>query len=70
VSLCKRRVGIPCHVVGKDGIKVDLREIETVAKWIRPKDVNQLHSFLDLYNYFRRFIQGYSSLGAPLTYLT
>jgi hypothetical protein len=28
-----------------------------------------LHSFLDLYNYFRQFIQGYSTLVAPLTYL-
>ena len=58
------------HVVGKDGIKVDPRKIETVAKWARPKDVSQLHSFLSLYNYFRRFIQDYSTLVAPLTHLT
>jgi TFIIF-interacting CTD phosphatase-like protein len=30
--------------VGKDGIKVDPRKIETMAKWVRPKDVSQLHS--------------------------
>jgi len=58
------------HVVGKDGIKVDPRKIETVAKWARPKDVSQLRSFLGLCNYFRRFIQGYSTLVAPLTHLT
>ena len=28
------------HVVGKDGIKVDPKKIETIAKWTRPKDVN------------------------------
>ena len=33
------------HMVGKDGIKVDSRKIEIVAKWTRPKDVNKLHSF-------------------------
>lgn len=36
------------HVVGKDGIKFDPRNIEIVTKWARPKDVHQLHSFLDL----------------------
>ncbi len=58
------------HVVGKDGIKVDPRKIETVATWARPNDVSQLRSFLGLSNYFRRFIQGYSTLVAPLTHLT
>ena len=58
------------HVVGKDGIKVDPRKIETVTTWARPNDVSQLRSFLGLSNYFRRFIQGYSTLVAPLTHLT
>jgi hypothetical protein len=58
------------HVVGKDEIKVDPAKIETVMKWNTPRDVGQLCSFLGLYNYFRRFIQGYSTLVAPLTNLT
>jgi hypothetical protein len=58
------------HVVGKDGIKVDHRKIETVTTWVRPNDVSQLRSFLGLSNYFRQFIQGYSTLVAPLTHLT
>ena len=43
-------------MVRKDGIKVVPRKIEIVAKWARPKDVNQLRSFLDLCNYFHKFI--------------
>ena len=58
------------HAVGKDGIKVDPRKIETVTTWARPNDVSQLRSFLGLSNYFRRFFQGYSTLVAPLTHLT
>ena len=48
------------HVVGKDGIKVDHRKIDTLTRWARPNDVSQLRSFLGLSNYFHRFIQGYS----------
>lgn len=40
------------HVLGKDGIKVDARKIEIVAKWARSKDANQLHSFVGLCNSF------------------
>ena len=58
------------HVVGKDGIKVDPRKIETVITWTRPNNVSQLRSFLGLSNYFRRSIQGYSALVAPLTHLS
>ena len=58
------------HVVGKDGIKVDPRKIETVAKWHRSLEIGQLRSFLGLCNYFYRFIHGYSTLVAPLTSLT
>ena len=57
-------------MIGKDGIKVDPRKIETAAKWARPKDVNQLRSFLGLCNYFHKYIQGYSTLVVPLTHLT
>ena len=58
------------HVVGKEGIKVDPKKIETVAKWHRPLEVGQLRSFLGFCNYFRRFIHGYSTLVTPLTSLT
>ena len=52
------------HIVGKDGIKVDPEKIEVVRNWQQPTDVADLGG---LANYFRKFIQGYSSLVAPLT---
>ena len=58
------------HVVSRDGLKVDDRKIKVVRDWPVPTDLHKLRAFLGLANYFRRFIQGYSSLVAPLTSLT
>ncbi len=58
------------HIVGKEGIKVDPQKTEAVKKWPKPTSVKELRGFLGLANYFRRFIQGYSTIVAPLTDLT
>jgi hypothetical protein len=53
------------HMMDKDKIEVDPRKIKTVVKLARSKD-----KFLGLYNYFRKFVQGCSTLVAPLVHLT
>jgi hypothetical protein len=58
------------RIISKDGVKVDPRKIEAVRDWPIPKDQHQVRSFLGLANYFRRFIQGFSTLAAPLSALT
>lgn len=57
-------------VVSKDGLKVDETKVKVVRDWPTPTDVSSLRGFLGLSNYFRKFIQGYASLAAPLTKLT
>ena len=58
------------HVVGRDGIKVDpAKKIAVIQEWPVPTSTTELRQFLGLANYFRKFIQGYSSLVAPLTTL-
>lgn len=57
------------HIVGKDGIKVDPKKTASVQNWPKPTTTQELRSFLGLANYFRRFIQGYSTMVAPLTSL-
>lgn len=58
------------HVVGVDGISVDQDKIKDVADWPVPRTVTEVRSFLGLANYFRKFIQGYSSMVKPLVGLT
>jgi hypothetical protein len=55
------------HIVGRHGIKVDPSKISAISDWPVPKSVHHVRSFLGLATYFRKFIQGFSSMVAPLT---
>ncbi|KAI3672432.1 hypothetical protein L6452_38520 [Arctium lappa] len=58
------------HIVNAEGIKVDPAKIEAVMDWESPKSASEIQSFLGLARYYRRFIQDFSKLTAPLTTLT
>jgi hypothetical protein len=58
------------HVVGKDGLRVDPGKVKVVDEWPAPTNVHEVRQFLGLANYFRKFIQNYSTIAAPLTALT
>ncbi|XP_038875012.1 uncharacterized mitochondrial protein AtMg00860-like [Benincasa hispida] len=49
---------------------MDPAKTETVSKWPRPTTVNEVHSFLGLVGYYRRFVKNFSSVALPLTNLT
>ena len=57
------------HVVGREGIKVDPAKIAVIQEWPVPTSTTEWRQFWGLANNFRKFIQGYSSLAAPLTAL-
>ncbi|XP_070003507.1 uncharacterized protein [Nicotiana sylvestris] len=58
------------HIVSREGLKVDSNKIEAVQSWSRPTSMTEIRSFLGLAGYYRRFVQGFSSIASPLTRLT
>ena len=58
------------HVIGEHGVKPDPAKIAALATWKTPMNVHGVRSFLGFGNYFRKFVQAYSSLVLPLTELT
>ena len=72
-SNCKfwlTKVKLLGHVVLASGVLVDLEKVEAVMSWERPKSVFEIRSFLRLVGYYKRFIEDFSRLAAPMTRLT
>ncbi|XP_070010126.1 uncharacterized protein [Nicotiana sylvestris] len=58
------------HIILGEGIQVRTQKIEVVNTWPRPTTLTKVRSFLGLSCYYRRCVEGFSSLLAPLTKLT
>ncbi|XP_016752264.1 uncharacterized protein [Gossypium hirsutum] len=61
--------GIKLILVSAEGIRVDPYKIEAVLDWKLSKNVSKICSFLGLAGYYRRFVEGFSLIEAPLTKL-
>ena len=58
------------HVVSALGVSMDPEKVEAVMSWERPKSVFDIRSFLGLEGNYRRFIEDFSRLAAPMARLT
>ncbi|XP_015164045.1 uncharacterized protein [Solanum tuberosum] len=56
--------------VSSEGIEVDPKKTEAVKKWPRPLSPSDIIHFLGLAGYYRRFVEGFSSIASPLMALT
>jgi hypothetical protein len=57
------------HTISSDGISVDPSKVQEVLDWKPPTSVHQIHSFLGLAGYYRRFIPDFSRIVKPMTEL-
>jgi hypothetical protein len=45
---------------------VDKAKINTIKSWLIPATLTQLHSFLGLLEFYRRFVRDFSTIASPL----
>ncbi|MFS8007030.1 putative nucleotidyltransferase, Ribonuclease H [Helianthus anomalus] len=65
-----REVHFLGHVVNKDGILVDPSKVDSIRNWPAQRTPTEIHQFLGLAGYYRRFIKDFSKIAQPLTLLT
>ena len=65
----QRQVSYLGHVVSAEGVATDPAKIEVVKGWKRPVHLAELRSFLGFASYYRRFVEGFAKLAAPLHHL-
>ena len=55
------------YIVFSRDICMKDERIKAVKQWLEPKSVRDIQVFLGFANFYRRFIQGFSRIAAPLT---
>ncbi|KAA3678987.1 uncharacterized protein DEA37_0011744 [Paragonimus westermani] len=66
----QREVTFLGYVIAADGIKTDPAKSKQIKRWPQPQPVENFCSFLGLASYYRKFIQGFAEIAAPLHRLT
>ena len=54
-------------VLGPEGINIEKTKVKAVLDWPVPKLVKNIQKFLELVNYYKRFIEGFMKIVKPLT---
>ena len=57
------------HVLSKEGIKKDPANVQKIKDFPKPRNVKEVQSMIGLFNYYKRFIKGFSHLIKPITSL-
>ena len=63
----RQELGFLGHRLSRAGVSVDPRKVQSIVEWATPTSCTEVRRFTGLANYYRRFVEGYAEIAAPLT---
>lgn len=69
-QFCRSELRYLGYVVNENGLQVDPDKVQAISDFKRPENQSELKRFLGLASWYRRFVEGFASIAAPLHTLT
>lgn len=69
-EFCKPSLTYLGYVVDKDGLHTDPQKVSTIVNYPQPKTVTEIKRFLGMASWYRRFVNDFSTIVAPISDLT
>ena len=60
VNCFQRRFEFLGHPVSAAGVGVVKAKVDAIKQWLQPTCIKDVHTFLGLANYYRRFVKGFA----------
>lgn len=54
------------HIISAEGVATDPEKVSVVSQWPSPGNITELRSFFCFASYYRRFVEAFASVAAPL----
>jgi hypothetical protein len=58
------------YIIDERGVHVDPAKIQVIWDWLAPTTLTKLRNFLGLFNFYHRFMLGFSYITWPLSQVT
>ncbi|XP_031494884.1 uncharacterized mitochondrial protein AtMg00860-like [Nymphaea colorata] len=69
-SLGMREISYLGHMISQGRVSMEREKVQAIKEWRTSQSVRELHAFLGLTGYYRKFVYGYITVTATLTELT
>ena len=56
-----------CHIMSKDGIRIDLERVMAIDRIPKPKNVKGIQSFFSQVNFLRRLVTNFAEISRPIS---